>query len=140
MADEIVQHTLTEADKHELCRMAEEMAVLPVQKHTFLETRKRGGDLDVVPGCAGAPVYRDIIGDVSRASRPAVCRAIQNLLLGKRTRLGALALDVARRRQRGDRTLSRPLLPLAAGDLHAQSTVAEDSVTETIEIERGVLR
>ena len=110
--------SLTDAEARELRRMAAEMDALPFTKHTFNPVpRGRGNAFEIAPGAAGAEVYQDIIGRASSASRADVFRAITNLLAGKRTPTGDLALDVARRRLAGDETLSRPLLPPSAGDL-----------------------
>lgn len=124
---------LTPDLNRELRRMAEEMENLPFTARTWnwLESGGKtgnaaGGEADVVAGSAGARVYRDIVGDVSGAGRRDVLTAIQNLLRGKRTPTGDLALDVARRRLAGE--LSGELPP-DAGDFYRLPGEEAQSVT-----------
>jgi hypothetical protein len=49
-----------------------------------------------VPGSAGAPIYQEIVGDVTGATRADVLKAIENLQQGKMTKLGELVLQKAK--------------------------------------------
>lgn len=106
--------------RRELRRILAELEEVPFAKHTFIEQRGKGGTPEIIPGHAGAPVYNDIV-TTDRAGRPQgtrtqVITAIRGFLEGKRTALSDRAVDVARRRLAGDRTLSKPFMPLEAGD------------------------
>src|SRR5581483_4419681 len=49
------------AELRELHRMIAELQAQPFVQRSFNETIRRGGDLEVNPGSAGAPVYHDIL-------------------------------------------------------------------------------
>jgi hypothetical protein len=76
-------------------------------------------------GAGGAPVYWDIVGGnpetasaTFRYTRSDVARKLRAFVEdGKRSVVSDLAVDVARRRLEGDRSLSDPSLPPDAGDL-----------------------
>ena len=112
---------LSDAETRELRRMAAEMDSVRFTKHTYVEAgRGRGGDLEVIPGSAGAPVFGDILAahpNQSSATRREVQAAIEGTLEGKRTALSEATIDVARKRLAGDRSVSRPILPPEAGDV-----------------------
>jgi len=83
---------LSPTEQYALHWVKQDMESLPFTKHTFNETLHRGSDFDIVPGSGGAPIYQEIIGDVSGASRGDVLNAIRNLQQGKVTKLGELVL------------------------------------------------
>jgi hypothetical protein len=114
---------LDDAELHELRRIAAELDEFPFVKRTWnwidgrLDGNAAGGHANVVGGCGGASVYRDIIGGSGRATRSDVLLAVRRLIAGIAcTPLGERALEVARLRLRGDRSVSRPWLPPEAGD------------------------
>jgi hypothetical protein len=84
---------LSPTEQYALHWVKQDMESLPFTKHTFNETLHRGSDFDIVPGSGGAPIYQEIIGDVSGASRGDVLNAIRNLQQGKVTKLGELVLS-----------------------------------------------
>ena len=93
------------------------METFPVTKHTFNEIPiGRGGSVEVVAGAAGAPIYHEIIGSGSRASRTQVLKAVNNLLARKMTPLGKRVLHVARAIADGRLTKLMVLPPDAGGD------------------------
>lgn len=80
----------------------DEMESFPFVKRTFNEIPKgKGSTMEVVPGAAGAPIYRAIVGEegreVIKAGRSDVVKALDDLLAGKKTnsRLQQLILGVA---------------------------------------------
>lgn len=117
----------------EIRRIAEEMAEFPFTRHTFVEQRGCGSTQEVIPGCAGAPVYWDIVaGDPTsgqphfRYSRGEVCARLRAFVDGgPRSRVSDLAVVVAQRRLAGDRSISRALLPQFIGDGNVVSLSTE---------------
>lgn len=109
---------LSEAEARELRRIAAELDNLPFVKHSFnYDIAGRGGSPEVVGGAAGAPVYQDIIRPLGyRPTRSQVLNSIRDFLDGRFNRVGQEALDVARLRLAGDRSVSIPSLPPEAGD------------------------
>lgn len=108
---------LTLAETHALGWIKADLENIPFVKHTFNEAGAgRGGDLEVVPGAAGAPIYHTIIGEVSTASRSRVLHALDHLLAGKVTPTGHLVLGVARDLASGNQAVVRQMvLPPDAG-------------------------
>jgi hypothetical protein len=113
-------------ERRELRRIAAELENCPFVKHTIIEAGPgRGGDVDVVPGSAGAPVYWDIVGGDPEISQPAFKYTRTQVLdkvrtfvnTGKRSVVSDLAVDVAKRRVAGDRTLRPAVLSPTAGDV-----------------------
>lgn len=124
MAESLGSHAPTPAELQELRRIRAEMDALPFVKRTFNEGGARsGGDMEVVGGAAGAPVYDDILANspgTSMMSRKEVITSIDQALIGGRFTNGAKgALEVARKRLAGDTTLSEPSLPPEAGNVAA---------------------
>lgn len=94
------QVELSPTEDYALTWIRQDMDALPFVRRTFNETTGRGSDFDVVPGAAGARIFRAIVGEegreISGASRADVLRAIDNLRDGKLTKTGDLVLNVAR--------------------------------------------
>jgi hypothetical protein len=112
----------------ELRRMAEEMGALPYVKRTWTDVSgdygKQGnagvGDLNVVAGAAGAPVYDDILKSLRSSdyvpTRDHVERMIRDTLeTGHVNEVSRAAFDVAQRRLASDPAVSKPALPPSAG-------------------------
>lgn len=87
--------------------MKDDMDNLPFVKHTFNEQLHHGGDLEIVPGSAGAKVYDAIIGSedqrLIQATRGEVRQAINDVLEGNTDgRLRQLVVGVADKLAQGD--------------------------------------
>jgi hypothetical protein len=117
---------LTPDDRRELRRIEAELSAFPFIPKTWNEAGSgQGGDAAIVGGAAGALVYWDIVGgnpDVGRPSfRYSRAEVLQKLRAfldnGRRSVISDLAVDVARRRIHGDRSLHAPALPPEAGDV-----------------------
>lgn len=121
-------NTPTNAQLGELHRILAELTSVPFSKRNFNEGgRGTGGTLEVSGGAAGAPVYTDILS----ASRPdgtpfvgsdmtrgEVVKAIRKMLeTGDVTNAAQAAMDVARARLAGSSSVTRPILPLSAGEV-----------------------
>lgn len=96
--------------RRELGRMATELEEGPFTPRTFIEAGPgRGGDLDVIPGAAGAPVFHDILQaapGTAGYSRAQVARALRTYLkTGKVTNPVRGALKVAAARLAGEPAL-----------------------------------
>jgi hypothetical protein len=103
---------LTDADRRELRRMAEELSTFHFTRRSFKPVpRGRGNAYEVLAGAGGAPVYHDILAPGGSATRAEVEAAINRLLRGEHSAIGQRALDVARLRQAGSRDVSKPMLP-----------------------------
>jgi len=125
---------LPDDERQEVRRMFAELQALPFTPRTVLEaSRGRGGDIEIVGGAAGAPVYWDIVGGDPKGgcptfhySRKDVERGLYAFIdNGRRSVVSDLAVDVARRRLRCDPSLSRPSLPPDAGDSNTVRLGAE---------------
>lgn len=114
-------------DRRELKRILAELESVPFAKHTFNEGgRGRGGEIDIVPGSAGAPVFDDILQSApgtSSYTRGQVIAAVRKFLDGGPVTnpvRGALSVARARAegksRTEGGHRLSKPMLPVEAGD------------------------
>lgn len=110
--------------RREVRRIQAELENFPFVKKSFTETLHRGGDLEVVAGAGGAPVYWDIVGGTPERARP-VFRYTRSQVLdklrafsedGTRSVISDLAVDVAQRRLLGDQSLQQAWLPPQAGD------------------------
>lgn len=112
---------LTPEEARELRRIKAELETFPKIDRTFTEDpRGRGnaGKYNIVGATGGAEVYHDIIGGLDyEPGRNDVWQGVSDLLEGKHNAHGQRALELARRRLAGDKTLSRPLLPIEAGDI-----------------------
>jgi hypothetical protein len=126
---------VSQPERRELRRIAEELATFPFVKRTLLDAGPgRGGDLDVVAGAAGAGVYWDICGGDPEVGRPTfkytrtqVSDKLQAFIdTGKRSVVSDLTVDVARRRLKGDSTLQPASLPPSAGDVPTRQTITID--------------
>lgn len=120
MAESLGSHAPSPAELAEMRRIRAEMADLPFVKHTFNEVpRGKGGDIEIVPGSAGAPVYDDILASYSGSSAPSrgsIVTSIDQALQGGRfNEIGKATLEVARKRLSGDRGISKPSFPVEAG-------------------------
>jgi hypothetical protein len=141
LADDLAARTLaplTQAEAHAIRWIIADMKDFPFVKHTFIEAGPgRGGDLDVVSGAAGAPIYQTIIGDMTTVGRQSVINAANNLLAGKLTPVGALVLGVARDLAAGKRHVVRTMClpPDAGGDLTGtlfEATFGDDDLPECL--------
>ena len=128
-APQVTQEALEPAETRALRRIAAELEAFPFQGKTYREAGPgRGGDLEVQGRTPGAAVYWDIVGGtperaVFRYSRGQVAEKLQAFLRdGTRSVVSDLAVDVARRRLRGDPTVRTPDLPPEAGDPRIQVT------------------
>ncbi len=110
---------LTPDEQQGLRWLREELSNLPFTKRTFIEgPARRGGDLEVIPGGAGAPIYDDIVQvRGSHATRGEVVEGIDKLLNGQQSAVGQDALKIARRLMTDDGEVrGRMYLPREAGD------------------------
>jgi hypothetical protein len=91
----------------------------PFTKRNYNQTWGRGSDLEVSGGAAGSKIYQAIIGNLATAGRGRVLNAIDNLIAGRVTKLGTLALSIARDLAAGDRALKnmRTSPPSEGGDV-----------------------
>ena len=128
-APQVTRATLEQSETRELRRIAAELEAFPFQGKTYREAGPgRGGDLEVQGRTPGAAAYWDIVGGtperpVFRYSRGQVAEKLQAFLRdGTRSVVSDLAVDVARRRLRGDPTVRTPDLPPEAGDPRIQVT------------------
>jgi hypothetical protein len=96
---------LSPTEEYALHWIKQDMESVPFTKHTWinqatiegpLRGNAAGGNYDIVPGSAGAPIYQEIVGDVTGATRADVLKAIENLQQGKMTKLGELVLQKAK--------------------------------------------
>ena len=133
-APQVTREALGPPETRELRRIAAELEAFPFAGKTFREAGPgRGGDLEVQGRTPGAPVYWDIVGGtpergrpVFRYSRGQVAEKLQAFLQdGTRSVVSDLAVDVAKRRLRGDPTVRTPALPPEAGDPRIQVTPLE---------------
>jgi hypothetical protein len=124
-AEPVEVEQLTDDELRELRRIHAEMDNFPYVAKTFNQGGARqGGNVEVVGGSGGARVFYDIVGGDPEGRRPAfggsrseVTRKIADFVQnGKRSVVSDLAVDVARRRLAGDRTLSAASLPPSAGE------------------------
>ena len=122
---QVTREALEQSETRELRRIAAELEAFPFAGKTYREAGpRRGGDLEVQGRTPGAAVYWDIVGGtpesgrrVFRYSRGQVAEKLQAFLRdGTRSVVSDLAVDVARRRLRGDTTVRTPDLPPEAGD------------------------
>jgi len=116
------------AEQRELRRIAAELESFPFISKTFnFEAGpRRGGDVNVTGGAAGAPVFWDIVGGDPKVGQPTFPYTRSSVLQKicafldaghRRSVVSDLAVDVARRRLAGDRTLRAPVLPPEAEDI-----------------------
>lgn len=80
----------------------QDMENIPFSKRTVIDAPPgHGSDKVGIGGSAGAPIYREIVGEEGReivkATRDDVVKAIDNLKAGKLTKTGELVLGVAQR-------------------------------------------
>lgn len=109
----------------ELRRIHAEMDSLRYVRRTWTEAPRKsgnaaGGDYDITPGAAGAPVYDDILAGLPsatyRPTRSDVTRSIQSALdTGQFTPTARAALEVAKQRIAGSKDVAAPSLPPDAG-------------------------
>jgi N12 class adenine-specific DNA methylase/2'-5' RNA ligase len=110
---------LTIHERRELVRMLKEMESVPFTKHTFNEGGVgQGGNVEIVGGAGGAPVFNDVRGT---GSRDTITQAIRDVLAGKTyrgqvTANGNRVIQVARERIEGKVGISSPILPRDAGN------------------------
>ena len=107
---------VTSAESGELRRILTELDEIQYTKRGTQETVKQGSTKEWTAGHGNAPVYRDIIGDLSPITAVKLRSAIAAGLQGYPSAWFERTLDVARRRLSGDRSLTKPLLPPGAGD------------------------
>lgn len=142
---------LTIHERRELRRILVELQSMPFTKRGFVDAGlRRGGDLEVVPGAAGAPVYDDILQmapGTSMYSRGSIARMIDRFLqgTGKPTNPVRGAIAVARARMTGTtydqgHALSKPSLPVDAGDEPGQIYVqrTKDLASEAAVVHEAV--
>jgi hypothetical protein len=98
--------------------MKDEMESFPFNPRTFNDVPTRhGGDLEVVAGNAGAPIYREIVGQPgsempSLPTRSAVVKAIDDVMQGRNTTaLHQRIVDVANDLAQGGTTQRAMLTP-----------------------------
>lgn len=132
--ERVPEKPVTIHTRRELGRMAAELEAMPFTKRGFVDAGPgQGGDLEVVPGAAGTPVYDDILQaapGTSNYSRGNMAAAIRKYLkTGTLTNPVRGAIEVAHARATGQyvlgaRTLSRPQLPPDAGNEPGQLYVS----------------
>lgn len=106
----------------ELKSIREEMRALPYVKRTWNEAPRKsgnagGGDYDITPGAAGAPVYDDIVQAAgSGMTRAEVVKSLDVAIEGGAyNKVARAALEVAQKRIAGDKTVTPRSLPPDAG-------------------------
>lgn len=118
----------TPETKQALRWIAQDMDAMDFTPRTFNRAaRGRGGDLEVVAGAGGAPIYQEIVGSGISATRAAVKQAIRELAegTGKPTRLKQAIVEVAESLGRGDRRLRR-MMVLPPSSAETAAATADD--------------
>lgn len=112
----------SDKELRELRRIKAELDALPFKQGKLVsENPGVSSETHYDPRAAGAPVYHDILDAAPGSSsytRGEMREAIDTALTeGKFTNAARGALDVARKRLRGDPSISKPYLPPSAGDI-----------------------